>query len=284
MRRCAGRVLTLLLLTLSRAHADMQISPDIVVHAAAALRQALPSGFDVTVVDPLTLTIGPQGTKPYRVNLDRINSVCLADPDHCDAVLEDFVAKVAQLVKNRAAAPSKEQLRAVVRPVEYLHEIRRGLGTQEVVAAPLVGDLVVMCFFDKPTAMLGATISDLKSLGLTSDDAIALCKRNVKSALPPLQSQIKSLPDRSFGTLTDDPYQSSRLIFHDDWAPVAAEFGGHLIVAVPASDIVIYGKEQDTVALKAMASVAKKLFEQAQRRISTKVFRWTPTGWDVAVP
>jgi len=284
MGRCLGLILGCVLLIAGQGRADVQTSPDLAVHAAADLRQILPSGFEVTVVGPLTLKIGPKATEPIQVNLDRINAHCMAAPDRCDAVLGDFVAKVAQLLRDKMAPLSKEQLRAVVRPVEYLDELRRGLGTQEVVSAPLIDDLVVMCFFDRPTAMLGATISNLKTLGLTSDDAIALCKRNVEAALPPLQSQIKSLPDRSFGTLTGDPYQSSRLIFHDDWEPVAAEFGGHLIVAIPASDLVIYGKEQDAVALNAMASVTKKLFVQAQRRISTKVFRWTPTGWDIAAP
>jgi uncharacterized protein YtpQ (UPF0354 family) len=84
--------------------------------------------------------------------------------------------------------------------------------------------------------------------------------------------------------LTDDAYQSSRILFHEDWSSVATQYGGHLIVAVPASDVVIFGRESDPVAVKAVANLARKMFDDAQHPVSTKVFRWTATGWDIAAP
>ncbi len=270
------------LLAAASAFADDQANPSIADRAAADFRQALPAGYDVTIADPLTLKIGLHGAVPNQVNLDRINAVCTAEPNQCDVALSDFVGKIAQLVKDEAAPPAREQLRAVVRPTDYRDEMKRELGGSEPVTAPLDGGLIVMCYFDMPTAMRVATDADIKSLGLTSDDAIALCKRNVEAALSPLLTQIKELPDRAFGTLSGDPYQSSRIIFHDDWAPVAAKMGGHLIVAVPSADLVIYGREQDAAAVGALAALAKNVFQKSQRPISTDVFRWTPTGWEVA--
>jgi hypothetical protein len=284
MRRSLWRALAFLLVGASQVNAATPVGSNLADHVAASLRRALPPNFEVIIVDPLTIKVGPHGVSAFQLNLDRLNSVCAADPDHCGPVLEDFVSKAAQFVTTRLTAPSREQLRAVLRPVEFVDQIKQRLDGHEPVAVPFVGGLAIVCYIDTPTVMGVATDSTIKSLGFTTtDEAIALCKRNVKAALPPLQSQLKKIPDRSFGTLTDDPYQSSRLIFHDDWAPVAAEFGGHLIVAVPASDVVVYGKEQDEVADRAMATVAKKMFEQAHHPVSTKVFRWTPAGWAIAV-
>ena len=77
---------------------------------------------------------------------------------------------------------------------------------------------------------------------------------------------------------------SSRLIFHEDWAPIAEKLEGRLIVAVPASDTIVFGKEEDAAALDAMAALAAEMTRKAERPISKSVFRWTPDGWQVAAP
>lgn len=277
-------ILALIFLTAASALADEQIAPDIASRIAKDFREALPPGYEVTIIDPLTIAIGPHGRPPSRVNLDNINRVCLGDPDQCEVRLSDFASKIVEFIKDQDTPPSKTQLRAVVRPKDYVDEITREMKGQEPVAGAITGDLVELCYFDMPTTMRIATAADLKSFGLTSDDALALCKRNMESAFPSLQSQIKIPADGSIGILTGDRYQSSRFLFHDDWSPVAAQFGGHLIIAVPAADIVLYGRDTDAASVDAMADMARRMSQDAQRPVSTKVFRWTPTGWDIAAP
>jgi hypothetical protein len=284
MRNWIGAIAALVFVVGGQTSADPLSSTDIVSRVAKDFRQALPAGYDVAILDPLTITFGLHGKPPFKVNLDNIKRVCLSEPDRCDAVLADFTAKTVQFVKIPAALPSKSQLRAVVRAADYVDDMRRAMKGEELISAPLFGDLVELCYFDMPTAMSVATTSTVKSLGLTPDEALALCKRNVESTFPKLRSLIKIPAGHPLGMLTGDDYQSSRILFHDDWSPVAAQFGGHLIVAVPASDVVVFGRETDPIAVKAVVNLAQKIFHEAQRPISTEVFRWTATGWDIAAP
>jgi uncharacterized protein YtpQ (UPF0354 family) len=281
MRICLAAWFACLILVSSEAYADTLVSPDIAKHAAADFKQALPPGFEVIITDPLTLQIQGQDGTGLKVSLDGMNSVCLADPEHCDAALADYVRKGAETVKERDAPTTKEQLRAVVRPSEYVDELKRMTKGHDPVAAPLVGGLSVVCVFDRPSTMRVAMDNDLASLGLSASATIDLCRKNTASALPPLVSQLNPSTEHAIGVLPVDPYQSSRLMFHDDWAPIAAKFGGSLIVAVPAANVVIYGPLTDNTAIDAMSTLAKKFFGQAQRPVSSKVFRWTPAGWDV---
>ena len=190
MRSWLGAIAALIFVTADQVCADDQISPDIASRIANDLRQSLPAGYDLTILDPLTIKIGPHGSPPSQLNLDNINRVCIADPNQCDTNLAAFAAKIVQFLKDQATPPSKEQLRAVVRPKDYVEALTREMKGQEPVALALTGDLVELCYFDMPTTMRIATAADIESLGLTSDDALALCKRNVDPRFHRSESQL----------------------------------------------------------------------------------------------
>ena len=264
------------------ATANEAVKPSLIETAASDLHTAFP-GYEVTIVDPLTLKLGPHGQEPFEVHLDRIAAFCSANPDQCDAALHAFTSKMIEAIKAQDAPLKAEMLRAVVRPVGYVDGIRRLIAERkqnvDLIATPLAGELYALCYFDLPTTMRPMMSSDLASLSLTQETALKRCSDNVRAVLPPLDSQLKDVPDQAFAILRQKDYGSSYFLFPADWAGLAAKLDGRLIVAVPDSETMLYGKDDGEVAVDALFRLAGEATQRSERPISAKVFRWTPTGW-----
>ena len=135
--------------------------PSLAERAAAVMRPALPN-FAVVVADPLTLRVESGGKTVFQLNLDRIAQYCAAQPDRCDEALSDYATKASRLVADQNAPLAAETLRAVVRPSFYVDALRKQLGGDvELVAAPLAGDLDVLCYADLATAMRPVFATDI---------------------------------------------------------------------------------------------------------------------------
>jgi hypothetical protein len=255
---------------------------------AAELQKTFPS-LDVVVVDPLTLKLSLKGQEmSYQLNFDRIERFCsTASPTDCDATLHDFVTKAGQMVVASNEAPDKDTLRAVVRPASYVETLKGVLaksGQRDTfVTVPLASDLATLCYFDLPTTMRPVLHADIVPLGLTDEQALEVCKANVRKELPPLDNLRKPDSD-SFGELKGNPYESSYLALHDDWSNLAESMGWRLIVAAPDADIVLYAVDSDAKAEKNFAAIAADDYAKAERQISASVYRWTSTGWEVITP
>lgn len=253
--------------------------PSLAERAAAIMRPALPN-FDVVVADPLTIHVESGGKTVFQLNLDRIAQFCTQQPDRCDEALADYAAKASRMVADQNAPLAPESLRAVVRPAAYVDALKQQLGGGvEFVAAPLAGDLEVLCYADLPTAMRPVFAADIARLKLDAAAALALCRKNVAAVLPPLKVALE--PD-AIGTLRGDAYESSYLALHDAWAPLAHSLSHPLLVAAPDADAVFFTEEKDAVALGVLRTLAGRAHATAQRPISALVFRWTETGWEVA--
>jgi hypothetical protein len=103
----------------------------------------------------------------------------------------------------------------------------------------------------------------------------------VVAGLRPLAEVTPIVPPGQVGTITGDYAEASRLLAHDDWAALSATLGGHLLVAVPAADTLLYTKGGVPGALQTLASMARATMGTSRHPVSDEVLRWTPSGWDV---
>ena len=88
-------------------------------------------------------------------------------------------------------------------------------------------------------------------------------------------------PGEGVAGLSGDDYLASLLALPDLWTPLAERFDGQLYVAAPASDYVIFADARAKGNLARIAHDAAVLARAAKRPLSTDVFEWTPTGWEV---
>lgn len=241
---------------------------------AGQFRQQPLGGETVAVKGPLTLSIGTM-----QANLDRIYGYCRTNPDDCQAEVDRFARGVAQVIASRNAPPAKEAVRLVVRTEEYVRQYDAAAG-RKIQTWPLAGGFVVMPVLDTPRAMRSLTSDDFKRLDLNAGQVFQLGLDNLKSTLAPLMPQAPVARPGEIGRVAGDAYDSSRLIMHDSWAPLAEAQGGVLIVAAPAKDAVFYVGEDTPKAIDALRGLAKQVMKTVPNPLSPTLLRWTKTGWE----
>jgi hypothetical protein len=62
---------------------------------------------------------------------------------------------------------------------------------------------------------------------------------------------------------------------------LSRQYNGHLVVALPAPNLIIYGDGSSAEKRAALATLVKRVTQTATRELSTKLFRWTKEGWEV---
>jgi hypothetical protein len=244
-------------------------------------REAAPN-LKLTIVGPLSLQADTaQGD--VSIHLDTIYSACQRDPAGCGPFLTRMVELTAKGFASARPMATLSQVRVTVRPSSYLDEMAAAGGKSDVIAEPLVGDLWVYAVRDEATSIATLDRVDLDALKLDAAGAMAAGKHNVEATLgakfragaPQVQ------PGEGVAGLRGDDYVASLLALPDLWTPLAERFDGRLYVAAPASDYVIFADARAKGNLGRMAHDAAVLARAAKRPLSTDVFEWTPTGWEV---
>jgi len=249
---------------------------------ADRLSRELP-GLKVEIASPLTLTVNQtDGAHILQANLDRIFAFCSKAAEQCDAATSQYVAGVSGAVKDRIRPIEPSMIRLNVRPRKGLESAQQQLppDAPRIVLRPFAGDLALTAVLDFPTAMRMFTNEDAKKLGITEDQAVEIGRSNLRASLKPITDFPPLTAERFFRYLGDSPYESSRLILHSDWAPVAKALGGSLIVAVPSSNLLVYGRGDSELAVDAIRAFVRDAVRKTDRPLSTSLFRWTENGWE----
>jgi hypothetical protein len=244
-------------------------------------REAAPN-LKLTIVGQLSLQADTaQGE--VAVHLDTVYSACQRDPAGCGPFLERMVELTAKGFASARPAATLSQVRVTVRPSSYLDEMTAAGGKSDVIAEPLVGDLWVYAVRDEATSIATLDRIDLGALKLDPAGAMAAGKRNIEATLgAKFQAGAPQIqPGEGVAGLRGDDYVASLLALPDLWTPLAERFDGQLYVAAPASDYVIFADARAKGNLARMAHDAAVLARAAKRPLSTDVFEWTPTGWEV---
>jgi hypothetical protein len=244
-------------------------------YVAEKIRREL--GVAVTIKGPLTLGIGTM-----QGNLDRIYGFCGANPAGCGSEIANYVKAIAEATKTATTPPAKQNVRLIVRTKAYIESARQQLRRDKMEARPLAGELVIVPALDMPRTLRSMTAKDAQDLGLPMDKVYELGRSNLSRTLKPLMKETQAVRSGQIGYIEGDPYHSSRLALHDSWAPLAKAQGGRLIVAAPATNLIVFISDDTPVAIDAFHTVATQLVRQASNPLSAQLLRWTPKGWEAA--
>ena len=255
-------------------------------YVADRLEHALPE-VRVSIAGPLTIVLRLSTGRLLQANLDRVHGICEQHPADCERTLASYVASAGEALDRGNAQPDETLLRAAVRNTEYVEGTLADLAAKsgnEPVAETLGGGLSLVLVFNFAQTVRATGTADLERLGLSRDEAIAIATQNVATQLRPLPEVVQDVPAGSFGVIEGDPFESSRLILHDDWTWLADRLNGPLIVAAPAQDVVLYGSDYGPEAIAVMAEFAEKVVSESGWALAPAVFRWSPTGWEPVSP
>jgi hypothetical protein len=246
-------------------------------YVAQAIRREV-GDTPVTVKSALSVSVGP-----LQANLDRLYKYCRSNDWHCDAQIDQFAKGASQALKNQNAPVDKQSVRLVIRSAEYIKHARANFGADAPTfqTKPFVEDLIVVAVLDTPRAVRPLDDRDLKALGMTPEQLFEVAAENMRKSLKPILERAKPVPSGQIGTVTGSYFDVGRVAMHDEWAPLAAAQNGILLVAVPATDTVLYVSEVTPTAVDALRTFAKRAANTSSGALSGVVLKWTPERWEV---
>jgi hypothetical protein len=240
----------------------------------------------IEITGPLVLEVG-KGKEANQVRLGAPWSFCQRDRRHCAGGVKDFVANMSGTILEANTQLQASNIRAIVRGPNYIDEMRhvgRGDPDAQGIVRQIADGLWLICVIDAPHGISTLERRNLTTLGVTEDQAVALALKNVASALKPLKDDTHVLKGPGLRFAAGDFYEASRMLLHEDWKALSDEYHGHLVVAVPSTDFLIYGigyGNGDRIVLRAFA---ESVAEKAPKPLSIDLYQWTPTGWDRLKP
>jgi hypothetical protein len=251
--------------------------------AARLFDEAAPEAA-AAVVGSLALQLGPRGgTDPgLRVSLDRVWSACKANPSGCETATRDFVARTVRTLRTRGEPAARDAVVAVLRPRAYLDRIGAFSGSTGAVIDPFVDDLSIVYMVDLQDSVRSLAATELDGLAIDRRQLPALAFTNLRPRLGRLADALASADSGSFNVLrSGNPLESSRLLMADEWDALASKAGRPIVVAAPASDVVLVAIGPTREQLATMRDTARGLFAAASRPVSPRLFRWTARTWAV---
>lgn len=259
------------------AQAVPTAAPAFTEHVAALIGKATQTR--VEVKNELSVTVGH-----LTMDLGRVFHFCQNNEPQCATVLDDYAKSVAGMMALRNAPVKKEAVRVLVRSDEYVRRSRQAAEGRSppLAVRPLANGLWAAAVLDTPTSLRLLNHDDFRKLELTEEEVFALGSRNVTAELGPLSTQAKPVAKGRIGLLHQGAgaYESGRVVNHADWAALAQAQGGVLLVAVPATDVVLYSSENTPQAVLALKEAAIEVAKKAPTQVSSLILKWTPQGWE----
>lgn len=248
-------------------------------YLAGMLGKKLPGARIVT--NGLTLTVTRSGGRAIPFDESTYYKLCSEAQFRCDAALDQALQRTADWL----APPDRGALRI------SLHAMSCAGATCTVSPSPdamapffrkAFANLEELCFKPgaggQPVPLINA---DRDDMDLTAAAALDLCEQTTHAALGPVSARLVPVAPGEVGRV-GEPYAASRALFPGDWTALAA--GGHLIIALPNRDTLLYMTGDSATDIATLTAHAAPLFTGNSLAISADVYRWTTGGWVRAAP
>jgi len=239
-------------------------------YVAAQLQRLLPG--DTIEIDGMTLQVTRPGGRPIafdqRDYYQRCQDLGFACASALHQSLERTALWLAPPTHLRASLHLATDCGSAACPPS-----REPMGT---FARPAFADLEEVCFKQLDNGVVPMTNADRADAGLEIGAALDLCEHSTHDLLGPLA--VKPLARGDIGMVVE-PYAASRALFAADWQALAA--GGHLLIAVPSRDLLLYMTSDSPADVAALAAGARAS-NTGVLGISSNVYRWNGQGWSLA--
>ena len=279
--RNAGPLLSTCILWMAAPCGAKPSQPEPIAQEMQARIQKLAPEVTLSVPDPRTLHVenGPQAGG--RISLDRVAAFCQRnDAALCEEQKQKFAAGIASSLVTVDYSITPARLRVIVRNDEYVAGATAELGRGKsgpLITAPFVAGLNLVLAADFPQTTRLVNEGDIKALGLTREDAIALGTNQVLAELPPLPDA--GTLSSSVIAISGNDYGASYLMAADQWSALAKSVQGVLWIAVPADERVVVGVAKSEKDLEKLKAIVAQDYATAPRGISPLIYRWTGGKW-----
>jgi len=210
------------------------------------------------------------------------------NPAELDAIINNHVGLLGQLLNKQETTLSKSKILPVIKDVNYINqvnEVMKKKGNEDapqLVMEQLNSYLYVLYVFDTETSMRFMTTKDLAELELKESGLRALAKGNLKAAIPNLR--LEGDPAFLSMIIADGVYEASFLLFDDLWTKEKFPVNGDIVVYVPSRDAVLITGSKDNEGLERIKNIINAPDAQWPYMISEQGFIRKGGQWEVFQP
>ncbi len=221
------------------------------------------------------------GTLDELIPLDEVYDICAAANFQCEGSLDLFVQNAVELYFN-FPDPQPSTMRAgLFLATNRGNDLDDGWAFKgPAVSQNLDGMLMEICFIDPEKHMHELRMRMLSDIKLDRDAAVEICERNLRSALGPLPDIYGQMAPDHIGMVKGSNSESARMILLDQMAKLNAKVGGHLIVAAPTPDILVYSNGDDRDSVAALEARAKQIMLSSEHPLEYDIYEFTGRGWE----
>jgi len=286
------RMIAALVLALSFAVAQAKpLSPgEFTARFAAAIRSELPTA-TVTVKADLELVIKSDGGSESRAFLyNAYHDYLAGPPDGLAIVLRKYLASIAEQQRFQTTKVDRAQIVPVIKDRQWLAEAQRKLTERgaarlpEYVSEPFNDDLFVLYAEDTPHNIRYLVPKTLEEAGVARAELRALAIANLKRLLPRMEIRHGRLVSM---IMAGGDYEPSLLLLDEIWSKgqVPARVDGDVVVAIPASGVLLFTGSRNRAGVAQLREVATKLVNERSHSLTDTLFvyrdgRFTRFGSD----
>ena len=256
--------------------------PGFMARAAAELGRLLPG--DAVEADGMTLNVTRPGGHAIGFDQSGYYKLCAEASFNCRVPLVQSLTRTAAWL----AVPQPARLRSSLHLMPGCTVLASGGLSDGCTAQPshepmalifrhAFGNLEEVCFKTADSGDVPLTNADRRDLDLDIGAALDLCGKNTHDALGPLHLPLPAAD--GIGT-RGEAYAASRALFTADWTALAQEGGGHLIIALPSRDTLLYMTGDGPAQIAALAARARDA-STGPLALGTDVYRWNGDGWSL---
>jgi hypothetical protein len=264
------------LANLSPANEVPMTGPEFTSYVAEIVKKEL-GDVPVVPLSPFRILIDTS-----TINIENLFNFCDTNRPRC-AVFVSVFARTTKIRRDEVAPLSRESVRLSIWSKSSVANNRKA--GDDIQSRDFLGDLAIVPVLDRKYLLKVLSTKDSEVLGLNVQELYELGLANLRKELKPIL-EVTTIPESGrVGRLPRGLLLPSRLLLHESWAPLAKLMGGVLFVAAPSSDLLLYAGEDVDRALGAIRSEIKDEYDRSvtQRSLglSTIVFRWRESGWEV---
>ncbi len=283
MLRFFGKLCAVLFLLLSIGHAlagePVMEDERFTRHYMAALTTAMPEA-TMTLVAPLRLTVTVNTGKVVQVFLENPFSDYCRDRDALDDIVQTHIASLIDAVARFAAKGDAIDLDVVLPMIRgrdwldaRLTQLRSAGATRDVETfhEPLAEHLVLVYAMDLPTTLQYLRHIDLEKLHLAPEVLRARAMANLAQRVS--EFKIHTLLGGNAAMLeTGNDLESSLLLFDRLWTHEALQFGGDVVIAVPARGKLLVTGSTNAAGLAQVREMAADIIADNPYGVSDVLF------------
>ncbi len=235
----------------------------------------------VSLAEPLVIRFESSG-RVINARLDALHKQCVIQSGLCRDAIKRYVDSCLELVAGAPVKPQAAHLRVLVRDTTYVNQLidsQRQGGSPPLVMRQYLPDLWMVLAVAGQTVNWIASTDLIQNLGLSEAAAFDVALKNTREATRRLLHVARPLGQSEFSFATGEN-DSSRLLMHGEWRALAQARSGELLVAVPDTDIIIFGTVDSPDDMGRFKEAAARITSSAANPLSPSIYRWRTDGWE----